>query len=590
MAAAVAYAEGHYHNSINSIGRGTGQCGVVGKAAYRAGECLFDERTGAWHDYRYKADRVIEKYIELPTGAAAWGHDRNRLWNASEAAEPRKNGRNATELELALPHALNDQQRHDMLAAYVRQKVETYGVAADVAVHFGRAGNIHAHVVLSHRKFGAEGFGEVSNARTVSKIVKGRLKQITVYGLAANPDAVKELRREWAEFQNAWFEKLGLDIRVDHRSFEERGSRETPTIHLGPKAAALEARGIATDRGDINRIIELGNAEVRRLEAEKQRHDAEIIDLQAKLAERAAHQAAAGRRDEITPAKEQPKDQPMQAQEPRNQNDAYKGAADYMAACEAEFARQAEAAKGLPDPFQPPPPQNENERQALKMWLAELDKQLAEHQREGAPSFRPSAPQPGRYDDLKAETGTNPDARDKSHARDAANQNQREPQSATQPETQAQQFRLDAINPDPWNALPDLDFSAAPEARTEPEASPAPTAPEKAEPPTGERRRAAHSEFLGGIADRIGGFISYLSDLISPPPTPEIPPEQIEDAIQRVEEAEEAARAQAYRGYVPGYDPEPPGRRDWRGIERPEPHADFARERGRDPEDDLEPD
>jgi hypothetical protein len=33
MAAAVALSEGHYHNSIGSIRRGTGQAGIVAKAA-----------------------------------------------------------------------------------------------------------------------------------------------------------------------------------------------------------------------------------------------------------------------------------------------------------------------------------------------------------------------------------------------------------------------------------------------------------------------------------------------------------------------------------------------------------------------------
>lgn len=37
----------------------------------------------------------------------------------------------------------------------------------------------------------------------------------------------------------------------------------------------------------------------------------------------------------------------------------------------------------------------------------------------------------------------------------------------------------------------------------------------------------------------------------------------------------------------PGSDDQPPGRRDWRGIERPEPHRDFARDHERD---DLESD
>jgi hypothetical protein len=91
---------------------------------------------------------------------------------------------------------------------------------------------------------------------------------------------------------------------------------------------------------------------------------------------------------------------------------------------------------------------------------------------------------------------------------------------------------------------------------------------------------------IDGLAERFSSFITYVSDLISPPP---LTPEQVEDAVRRVNEAEEAARAEAYRGYVPGYDDEPPGRRDWRGIERPGPAADFARDHP-DHEDDLEPD
>jgi hypothetical protein len=124
-----------------------------------------------------------------------------------------------------------------------------------------------------------------------------------------------------------------------------------------------------------------------------------------------------------------------------NDNNAYRGAANYIDACSAEFARQAEAAQGLPNPFQPPPPQNENEREALKLWLAELERQIPapahdleqpappamanQNQRapdqiiqrlnDGFPSFRPGAPQSGRYDDLKekgsaAEADQNPRA------------------------------------------------------------------------------------------------------------------------------------------------------------------------------------
>jgi hypothetical protein len=41
-----------------------------------------------------------------------------------------------------LSHALTHEQRHDMLSAFVSQKVDKFGIAADVAIHYGRAGNM----------------------------------------------------------------------------------------------------------------------------------------------------------------------------------------------------------------------------------------------------------------------------------------------------------------------------------------------------------------------------------------------------------------------------------------------------------------
>ena len=58
------------------------------------------------------------------------------------------------------------------------------------------------------------------------------------------------------------------------------------------------------------------------------------------------------------------------------------------------------------------------------------------------------------------------------------------------------------------------------------------------------------SGFVHGVAERVSSFITYLSDLITPPPA--MPPEQLEDAVQRANEAAEFA---AYQNHVPGYDP-----------------------------------
>ena len=62
-------------------------------------------------------------------------------------------------------------------------------------------------------------------------------------------------RQDFADTVNAVNEKLKIDEHWDHRSYKERGLDIEPTVHLGPKAAALERQGIRTERGDINREV-----------------------------------------------------------------------------------------------------------------------------------------------------------------------------------------------------------------------------------------------------------------------------------------------------------------------------------------------
>src|SRR5271170_51499 len=300
------FASGHYHFSVEAVGRGNG-APVVAKAAYRSGECLYDERIGQMFDYRYGAERVIDSFVMARDEAPAWirhaaREARQRAWNEAERADPKANARIATELVVGLPHELTGAQRKELLSAFVRRIVEKHGVFADVAIHTAHdERNIHAHILLSHRELGPEGFGEIANRRTITRKHRGEVKEMTTAGIAATPGDIKKLREQWAQDVNRAYEQAGLDIRVDHRSFEDRGIKELPTIHLGPTAAKMEREGKNSDRGDINRIIEFGNAELRQLEAEKQRQDAQIIDLAAKLAERQAQQAAKGRLDGIQP-------------------------------------------------------------------------------------------------------------------------------------------------------------------------------------------------------------------------------------------------------------------------------------------------
>ena len=54
-----------------------------------------------------------------------------------------------------------------------------------------------------------------------------------------------------------------MDCRIDHRSYERQGVEQIPTQHEGPTVRAMEAKGIRTDKGDLNRWIRKTNAMLR---------------------------------------------------------------------------------------------------------------------------------------------------------------------------------------------------------------------------------------------------------------------------------------------------------------------------------------
>lgn len=42
---------------------------------------------------------------------------------------------------------------------------------------------------------------------------------------------------------------------MDWRSYEELGVNQIPTVHEGPTVRAMEAKGMETDLGSLNRMI-----------------------------------------------------------------------------------------------------------------------------------------------------------------------------------------------------------------------------------------------------------------------------------------------------------------------------------------------
>lgn len=233
-----------YHLAIKTVSRSTGRSAVAA-AAYRSGQLLADERTGVVADYRRKGG-VEHVEIVAPADAPAWVHDRAALWNAAEAAEKRKNSVTAREYEIALPAEVSAEQRQQAARAFGGWLAERFGVVADIAIHApggeGDQRNHHAHILTTARAVGPEGLG--AKTRELDDRQSG---------------AVEEVRAKWAAIANAALERAQRAERVDHRSYERRGVEAAPTVHLGPAAAAMERRGVETERGGINRLARAAN-------------------------------------------------------------------------------------------------------------------------------------------------------------------------------------------------------------------------------------------------------------------------------------------------------------------------------------------
>lgn len=235
-----------YHLSVKPVQRSKGRIATAA-AAYRAGVCLKDERTGEIHDYTRKQG-VEHTELIFPVGV---NMNREDLWNAAEKSEKRKDGTPAREYEVALPSELNADERQELAREFGKMLVQKYGSAVDIAIHApsknGDQRNHHAHILATTRCFEN---GALSKKTDFDLSDRDRKKK----GLESRRSELETIRAEWAELVNQALENANFQERVTHKSHAARGLEVKPTCHLGPAATAMERRGIQTERGDLNRI------------------------------------------------------------------------------------------------------------------------------------------------------------------------------------------------------------------------------------------------------------------------------------------------------------------------------------------------
>ena len=306
-----------YHLEAKVVSRGRGRSAVAA-AAYMSCSEILNDYDGVRHDYTRKRGLVWAQ-VFLPSNAPSEWTDRSVLWNAVEENEKTKDSRLARELVVALPLELVREEWKKLLTEYVRDNFVEEGMCADVCIHDTDGHNPHAHIMVTVRPLDENGKWQYKTEKEYLCMRDGEEKGFTgtEYKQAKNEGWEKQYqykvdgkkiymtpsaaqmgdyerasktpkstrfgrqnpitqrwnsdeqlvlwRSAWADVNNRYLERIGLETRIDHRSHADRGIAEQPTIHEGVVAREMEKKGGIADRCEINRQIKADNKLLREL-------------------------------------------------------------------------------------------------------------------------------------------------------------------------------------------------------------------------------------------------------------------------------------------------------------------------------------
>ena len=264
-----------YHWNIGIVSRGKGKSAVAA-AAYRSGEKITNEWDGMTHDYTRKRG-VVHTEILLPPHAPPSFSDRAALWNSVELYEKAGNAQLAREIDAALPIELSREEQIRLVREYCSSQFVSRGMCVDFAIHDTGSGNPHCHIMLTMRPLDERGAWAAKSKKEYDldengeriRLPSGRYKTHKVDLTGWNDKGNALLwRKAWADISNAYLERAGSPERIDHRSNAERGIDELPTVHMGVAACQMEKKGIATEKGELNRNIQKANRLIREIRAQ----------------------------------------------------------------------------------------------------------------------------------------------------------------------------------------------------------------------------------------------------------------------------------------------------------------------------------
>ena len=210
-----------YHFKINS-----------GKKASAVEHAKYISREGKYRDYD---DLVAAGHGNLPGWAE---NDPIVFWRAASKYE-RANGSVFREYEIAFPNELSLEQHKELATKFVKQVVGTK--AYQYAIHkpeakLGGVSNPHMHLMFSDRlPDGIDRDPDRTFARynPTSPERGGCRKDSGGKNRMELRDDARARRKRIAEILNEMLVQAEARVRVDHRSYKDRGLNVTPERHLG---------------------------------------------------------------------------------------------------------------------------------------------------------------------------------------------------------------------------------------------------------------------------------------------------------------------------------------------------------------------
>jgi len=262
-----------YHCSIKGGSKGSGASGTA-KALYVCREGKYSNKPdlegAAWHG-------------NMPTWAQA---EPRAFWQAADEYE-RANARVFTEIEIALPRELPQDERRKLVEDFILEELK--GLPYSAAIHNPKAMDDeeqpHAHIIFSERKLDgiereAEQFFRRANAKEPTK---GGAAKDRAWN---DRNKVQEVRESWERHHNKAVE--WQELYVSCKSLKAQNIDRVPEPKLGPK-------GIHTPAAERIKATRKNRAELQQIKLQMQKLSREIEEAKTQDLEQARAKAEADR-------------------------------------------------------------------------------------------------------------------------------------------------------------------------------------------------------------------------------------------------------------------------------------------------------